>query len=117
MSEKKKLNVRLDRELEEKFFQIKKFFGVENETEVVRSLINWFWREHEKELQPKFEHFNVNENGVLIVDREQDRIFQVYFHPEGIECECGTPNCKHKEFALSLPKVQQILREKGWKPA
>ncbi|RLC69485.1 MAG: hypothetical protein DRI26_09015 [Chloroflexi bacterium] len=69
---------------------------------------------------PRLEHFNLNENGVMVLDRElkppPGRILQVYFRPEGVWCEyCESDRCRHVEFALSLPKVQEILRKKGWK--
>jgi hypothetical protein len=75
--------------------------------------------------QPKIEHFNISENGVRILDRtikngvSNGRIIDVYFRPEGIWCEyCQTSNCRHIRFALSIPKIQEILKKKraeGWK--
>lgn len=95
---------------------------MKNDTEVVRSLMNWFWREHKEELRPPLEHFNLDEEGVLILDRTLDpprgRIIQVFFKPDGPDCElCESRRCRHIEFALSLPQVQEILREKGWEPS
>jgi len=114
--DKKTLYVRLDEKAENKFLQIKNFLGLENDTEVVRSLINWYWRDHENELLPKLEQFNMDENGVKILDRELGMITQIYFHPDKIFCEyCEVNNCKHVKKALSLPKVQEILQKKGWK--
>ena len=113
---KKPLYVRLDREAEKRFSQIKKFLGLENDTEVVRSLINSFWRDHEKELLPKLEYFNIDENGVKMFDRELGIISQIYFRPEVPFCEyCKTSNCKHTQEALSWSVVQENLRKKGWK--
>ena len=70
---------------------------------------------------PQLEHFNISENGVRILDRtlgngvSKGRIIDVYFKPDRIICEyCGTDNCRHVEFALKIPKVRQILTEKGW---
>jgi hypothetical protein len=43
------------------------------------------------------------------------RIIDVYFKPDKVFCEyCGAEDCRHVRFALSLPKVQKILSEKGW---
>lgn len=116
MEEKEKIYLRLDSEMAKRFLQIKNYLGVKNDTEAVRSLINWYWREHREELKPRLEHFNLNEDGVLILDRELNRIFQVYFKPDKILCEyCETSKCRHTEFALSIPAVQETLRKKGWK--
>ena len=115
MARKKPIYLRLDKEGEKRFFQIKKFLGLKNDTEVMRSLINSFWREHEKELLPKLEYFNIDENGVKILDRELNIIAQIYFRPEGAFCEyCKTSNCKHIQEALTWPLVQENLRKKGW---
>jgi len=71
--------------------------------------------------QPQLEHFNISEQGVRILDRtlangySRGRIIDVYFKPDKVYCEyCGSEKCKHVEFALSIPKVREILTEKGW---
>jgi hypothetical protein len=70
---------------------------------------------------PQLEHFNLSENGVRVLDRtlgnkhSRGRIIDVYFKPDKVLCEyCQSNNCKHVEFALSLPEVRKILSEKGW---
>ena len=73
---------------------------------------------------PQLEHFNISENGVRILDRSlangysRGRIIDVYFRPEGAWCEhCQTNNCKHILFALTIPKIREIIwkkREEGW---
>ncbi|RLC75909.1 MAG: hypothetical protein DRI61_14170 [Chloroflexi bacterium] len=74
---------------------------------------------------PPMEHFNISEHGVRILDRtltngiSRGRIIDVYFSPEGALCEyCQTDNCKHIQFALTIPKIREIVwkkREEGWK--
>ena len=71
---------------------------------------------------PPIEHFNIDENGVRILDRtianggSNGRIIDVYFKPDKVWCEhCESADCRHVKFALIVPKVQEILREKGWK--
>ena len=88
----------------------------------MRSLINWYWRQHQEELQPALEHFNVSEHGVRILDRtladktSNGLIIDVYFKPDKAWCEyCESARCQHVKFALDLPEVQEILRKKGWK--
>lgn len=119
--QQKPVRIRLDLEDDEanRFLRVKEHLGVKNDTEVVRLLLSRYWREHKEELLPPLEHFNLNEQGVLILDRTfrpKPRIIEVYFKPEGAQCEyCGSNKCRHVEFALSLPDVQEILRKKGWK--
>ena len=71
---------------------------------------------------PALEHFNLNENGVRVLDRtvsnssSNGRIIEVYFKPDKVVCEyCESHNCRHVKFALALPEVQKILRKKGWR--
>ncbi|MCW4047335.1 MAG: ribbon-helix-helix domain-containing protein [Candidatus Bathyarchaeota archaeon] len=74
---------------------------------------------------PQLEHFNISENGVRILDRSlkngtsRGRIIDVYFKPKGIWCEnCQADNCRHIQFALTVPKIREITEKKrveGWK--
>jgi hypothetical protein len=71
---------------------------------------------------PPIEHFNIDEDGVRILDRtltngtSRGRIIDVYFKPDEVWCEyCQATNCQHVKFALSIPEVQEILAKKGWK--
>jgi len=74
---------------------------------------------------PPLEHFNLNENGVRILDRtltngtSRGRIIDVYFKPKGVRCEyCQTSNCRHIQFALTVPAIRKVLLKKereGWK--
>ena len=102
----------------ERFLTIKEYLGLKNDTEVIRSLINRYWREHQDNFLQRIEHFNLNEDGVLVLDRNLNppRIVQIFFRPDGPWCEhCESMKCRHVEFALDIPKVQDILRRKGWK--
>ncbi|MCJ7759568.1 ribbon-helix-helix domain-containing protein [Candidatus Bathyarchaeota archaeon] len=71
---------------------------------------------------PPLEHFNISEHGVRVLDRTlgngtaRGRIIDVYFKPEKVLCEyCDSNSCRHVQFALSIPAVQKIMQEKGWK--
>jgi hypothetical protein len=71
---------------------------------------------------PPLEHFNISEHGVRVLDRAlgngtaRGRIIDVYFTPETVLCEyCDSSSCRHVQFALSIPAVQKIVQEKGWK--
>jgi len=70
---------------------------------------------------PALEHFNIDEEGVRILDRTLasktmgGRIIDVYFKPNLVWCDyCQSSNCQHTKFALELPEVQNILDKKGW---
>jgi hypothetical protein len=46
----------------------------------------------------------------------RDCIIDVYFKPDMAWCEhCDSTDCQHVKFALNIPEVQKILRNKGWK--
>jgi len=51
-----------------------------------------------------------------LLDADYGDLTKVTFKLEEAYCEeCESSNCAHVRFALSIPKVQEILAEKGWK--
>jgi Arc/MetJ-type ribon-helix-helix transcriptional regulator len=92
--------------------------------EAIRQLLNHYKESLASPELPKLEHFNISEHGVRILDRtlanglSRGRIIDVYFKPEGVWCEhCGTDNCRHIQFALTIPKIREIVwkkREERW---
>jgi hypothetical protein len=74
---------------------------------------------------PAQEHFNLNADGVRILDRTisngglNGRIIDVYFKPKGIRCEyCQSDDCRHIHFALTVPAIKEVIEKKrldGWK--
>jgi len=124
MSQKAKIYLRLDPIDTEKFEAIKEFIGLKNDTEVLRYLINWFYKEHQEEIEkPRIKHFNIDEKGVTLVDERIKtpnspfgRIFQVFFDDGNAICElCHSRTCEHVKYALSLPQTIEIFKKKGWK--
>lgn len=91
-------------------------------TDIATEAVREFLKERgQYETKPVLEHFNLNAQGVLILDRSLEspkgRLVQVYFKEQKIFCEIdGQEPCRHKDFALELPEVQEILKKKGWKP-
>jgi Arc/MetJ-type ribon-helix-helix transcriptional regulator len=90
--------------------------------EAIRQLLNHYKESLASPELPKLEHFNISEEGVRILDRtlangvSRGRIIDVYIKPNNAWCEyCEATNCRHVKFALSIPEVQKILHEKGWK--
>ena len=68
--------------------------------------------------QFRFEHFNTFENYATIKDKkEPNRLFDVYPKNDGkLWCEnCDSIECEHVKYALTVPKVVESLRKKGWK--
>lgn len=117
-----RLNIRLKGRIVDKFKRIKTYLGLENDTEVIRTLITWFYKENEKDLTgpPKsMWHLNLNEDGVIIWDPDIGKGVQIYFKPQGIFCEvCKSDNCKHIQFALSKNDIREVIRKRrreGWK--
>jgi len=122
MEEKMRIYLRSEGEIVRRFWRIKEYWGLKNDSEVLRFLINWHWNQNEDKLQPPLEHFNLSENGVCVLDRtindknSRGRIINVYFKQDKVWCEyCESAACQHAKFALGLPEVQEILRKKGWK--
>jgi len=65
--------------------------------------------------QPPLEHFNVNQDHVTVMDHRARMLADVYFRNNHVFCElCKAENCEHVKYALNIPKVQQLLRKKGW---
>jgi len=100
-------------------------FGYQNRSDLILEAIRTRLRElgmlEEKAPEPTLEHFNLNENGVLVLDRSLEpphgKVVTVYFKQGTIFCgEDETDSCKHVDFALQIPDVQKTLRKKGWKP-
>lgn len=95
-------------------------YGYRSRSEFIKDAVRRLLSEYHRkeELLPSIEHFNLNEEGVLVLDRtlQPDGIVQVFFRPDGVYCEfCESRRCRHVEFALDIPKVQDILQKKGWK--
>ena len=112
--------VKLEGEFLKKFETIKKSYGVEANSEVIRLLVT----ERCEELGlgpelPRFEQINSDENGVKILDRQLHRVADVYFKRAGIHCILDdSDECAHVTFALAQKDVQKLIRQKraqGWK--
>lgn len=110
MNEEKKIYLRLDKDLNECFCKIKRGLALKNDTEVLRLLINWYYKE---KYEPKLECFNHNPEGVMILDRDEKRIIQIRLTPEGAWCDrCETAECRHIRFALAQPEIREALLKK-----
>ena len=63
----------------------------------------------------RFEHINVKENHVTLLDRRVRRVVDVYAQDKSLWCDyCRKNSCEHTAFVLTIPEVQKTLRAKGW---
>jgi hypothetical protein len=117
-----KLSINLKGEIAERFRRIKAFLGLEQDTEVIRSLIAWYFNQNQKDLTgpPRtMWHLNLNEDGVIIWDPTIPEAVQIRFSPRGIECLYDkSSDCRHIQFALSQQDIQEVIKKRkreGWK--
>ena len=69
-----------------------------------------------EKIRTRFEHLNVYDDHVTIIDYDLRRTLNIYFKEEGVWCEYDeSEDCPHIEYVLTIPKVQEILEQKGWK--
>ncbi|MCR8488941.1 MAG: ribbon-helix-helix domain-containing protein [Crenarchaeota archaeon] len=119
------ITIKLPKELVEEMDRLIGVKGFRSRGEIAKEAIRQLLNQYKESLTPPqlplLEHFNISENGVRILDRalangySRGRIVDVYFKPDCIICEyCGTDNCRHVQFALTIPKVREILSRKDW---
>jgi len=115
LSEPIKLYVRLKGNIASQFSQIKRYLGLENDTEVVRALISRYYREHQEELPPMIEHFNTYEDHITLRDHRIGRYVDIFARDGKLWCEqCEGSKCEHIEYALSVPEIIRVLEKRGW---
>ena len=113
--------VSLKRELVEEIEQfIRDFPRYKNKADFVHEAVR-IRMEQIRQVQlrrPLLTHENLNEDGVRIHDRIIKQYVDIAFKPQGIKCGyCGTNDCYHIQFALSVPEIQAVIRKKraeGW---
>ena len=73
--------------------------------------------ERVRERRPRFNHVNMYEDHVKILDRELERhgrIVSVYFKIDGRPyCEYEKNECVHVDYAWEIPEVARVLDPKG----
>jgi Arc/MetJ-type ribon-helix-helix transcriptional regulator len=94
--------------------------GFRSKAEIVKEALRRLL-EHYKEVEvlPRLEKINSNYEGVKILDREQHRVADIFFKPDGIWCDlCKSETCEHIDFAFAQSDIQTIIRKRrkeGWK--
>lgn len=117
-----RIGVNLENDSAEKFFAVKKHIGVKSNADIVRWLVNWYYEDKGLQIEETgLRHHNLSENGVTIVDTNRpisDQLCEIYFKPQGLKCgKCARNDCKHIRYALTVPKVKEIIRKRrmeGW---
>ena len=117
----KTIHVRLTEDEEKIFNAVSNFLRLRNDAEVIRFLISKFYNENKDKMTPPYEHLNLDEKGVKVIDNTGSRRFvaDIYFRPEGIWCDyCQASICPHIDFALKQEDVIRVVRKRraeGWK--
>lgn len=92
--------------------------GFRSRGEIAKEAIRKLLANYEKVGKPTLQHFNLDEDGVRILDHDLHLIVDIAFKPKGVWCDyCQTNNCRHIQFALTVPEVQAVIRKKrgeGW---
>jgi hypothetical protein len=122
MKEIIRLNVNLTGENADKFKRVKADLGLQQDSEVIRALIAYYYSKNEEKLSgpPKLMwHINLSDDGVQIWDPDLQSAVNIHFRPEGIKCDYDrSDTCKHVLYALSLDSVKRVIKKKkkeGWK--
>ena len=126
MSESKYTKINLNRDLADKIEQFIREYpehGYRTLGQFVEDAVRRRAEDlHIFDLTPRFEHFNLDkENGII---RIRDKKYNIYADIYAVIrngkpilwCEHdNSTNCEHVKYALSLDKVREIFRRKGWK--
>lgn len=99
------------------FKALQTHYGISTGTDLISMLLK---REYDfLQGKPRFEHINMYEDHVKILDRELEksgRIVSVYFRKDGPFCDYDqTRECIHVDYAWGVPEVAKVLRSKGLK--
>ncbi len=88
--------------------------GINNSAQFVDAAIK---EKLEKESRKRFEHVNMHDDHVKILDNKLDRvgrIVSVYFKDNKAWCEyCDENFCVHIQYAWSINTVRKILKDRG----
>lgn len=91
--------------------------GFRSKAEIVKEALRRMLQEYSE--IPVLEHFNLNEDGVRILDRSMNKIVDIFFKPNGIRCDyCEASDCRHIQFALTVPAIKDVVKRKrgeGWR--
>jgi metal-responsive CopG/Arc/MetJ family transcriptional regulator len=97
--------------------------GYRSRAEITKQALREFMQRNPlpkiEKILPRFEHLNMDATGAKIIDRQTKRIANIIIIPQGMHCDiCDEHQCVHIDFALTVPDIQEVIREKlaeGWK--
>ncbi|RLI28277.1 hypothetical protein DRO58_02505 [Candidatus Bathyarchaeota archaeon] len=79
---------------------------------LIEEALEYYYLKH---MGYQFEHFNVYEDHVTIWDHRINRLIDVYIRDSKLVCEyCKDAGCEHVKFVLTIPKVIEALKKRGW---
>ncbi|MEM2972079.1 MAG: hypothetical protein QW270_06645 [Candidatus Bathyarchaeia archaeon] len=62
----------------------------------------------------RFQRINTMGNRISIFDLKIRRLADIYVIDKKLHCQlCDSTECEHIEFALTLPDIKKMLKEKG----
>jgi len=114
--------LKIPKELADEIDKVLGTMGFRSRAEFVKEAIRNLLTQYAE--KPSLEHFNLNKDGVVIIDRiavpNRELYVQVYFKPEGILCEYHNSNdCYHIKYAYSKSDIKKVIlkhiKEEGWK--
>lgn len=113
------VNIKIPKELSDEIDKVVtlKLKGYRNRGEFTISAIREFLKDFEDELKPRFKHFNCYDEHVTLWDNLKKRLIDIHFREfkPYIYCElCESSNCDHIKFVLTIPKVIETLKKRGW---
>ena len=114
--------VRLPEDLTDEMDKLIGKHGFRSRAEIAKQAIRTLLREYqgkESALPTRFGHYNISDFGARITDSKSELMADIYFKPEGVWCDLDQTNdCEHIDYALTVPKIQKIIRQhkkEGWK--
>lgn len=111
------IRIALEEEMAMRFHTVKKRYGFENNTDVVRFLITKAYditiKRTRLPTEPRIQYMNTIGDHIALRDLEKDKVFNVYFRETEVWCElCESSSCVHVGFTYAIPKALKILQEK-----
>ena len=66
--------------------------------------------------EPPYIHHNVYEDHVTLFDKKINRLIDIYFRNGKVYCTYDeAEECDHVKFVFTIPKVAEMLNERGWR--
>lgn len=92
--------------------ELGKKYGLKSRADLVTRAVIEYLEEH----RPRFQHLNMVDNIVRVIDFPTRHIAEIIFRENGSAyCElCRALDCEHIKYALEQEDIQKALKESGW---